>query len=296
MDYGSLSPNQLVQECLRAGNEAAWEEFLNRFHTLIATVVARTARRWNVTAPAMLEDLVQEVYLKLCADHCQSLRDFQGVHADSLFAYLKVTAANLVQDHFKARQARKRGSGLADQSLDLADPPDRAGGHGSREELEQTVLLKQIGHVLSEEGYSRVHRSLFWLYYRQGYTAAALAAIPAVDLTVKGVESLLLRMTRSVRDRLVPTGQKCDPAPLIPPNRASAPSSASAFDSPAPSSASAFDSPAPSSASAFDSPAPSSASAFDSPAPSSASAWGNAAAPGGDPAGHTAASQYAAGS
>jgi RNA polymerase sigma-70 factor (ECF subfamily) len=205
MDYGSLSPNQLVQDCLRAGNESAWEEFLNRFHSLIATVVARTARRWNETTPAMLEDLTQEVYLKLCSDRCHSLRDFHGVHPDSLFAYLKVTATNLVQDHFKARGARKRGSGQLDQSLDVYDAPDREGGPCGREELERSVLMTQIAGILSEEGYSKAHRAIFWLYYRQGYSTAALAAIPAVDLTVKGVESLLHRMTRSVRDRLSAT-------------------------------------------------------------------------------------------
>jgi RNA polymerase sigma-70 factor, ECF subfamily len=220
MDYGSLSSNQLVQDCLRAGNDDAWEEFLNRFHSLIATVVARTARRWSVTAPTTLEDLVQEVYLKLCSDHCRLLRDYHGIHEESLFAYLKVTAAHLVHDHFKARLALKRGSGCIDQSLDHTDPPDRTGGPGTCEEVERTVLLKQICALLSEEGYSRAHRSLFWLYYRQGYTASALAAIPAVDLTVKGVESLLLRMTRSVRDRLIAgdEGQESRP-PIAPPGR-----------------------------------------------------------------------------
>src|SRR5580693_163612 len=117
MDYHGLSPNQLVQACLQTGDEAAWGEFLDRFHPLISTVVSRSARRWNVTSPAVLEDLVQEVYLKLCAGRCQLLRDFHGAHPDSLFAYLKVTASNLVQDHFKARRARKRGSGAPDQSL-----------------------------------------------------------------------------------------------------------------------------------------------------------------------------------
>jgi RNA polymerase sigma-70 factor (ECF subfamily) len=202
MDYHALSPNQLVHACLQTGDEAAWEEFLYRFHPLISTVVSRSARRWNVASPAILEDLVQEVYLKLCADHCQLLRDFHGAHPDSLFAYLKVTASNLVQDHFKARRARKRGSGTPDQSLDSNDPPLQAGGPGSREEVERRVLVQQIGGLLSEEGYSNAHRVLFWLYYRQGYTAQALAAIPSVDLTVKGVESLLQRMARSVRDRL----------------------------------------------------------------------------------------------
>jgi RNA polymerase sigma-70 factor (ECF subfamily) len=205
MDYEALSPYQLVQCCLETVNDNAWEEFLNRFHPLITTVVARTARRWNVATPTLLEDLAQEVYLKLCADHCQLLRDFHGIHADSLFAYLKVTTSNLVQDHFKAHRARKRGSGCVDQSLELLDPPVQDGGSGTREEIEQGVLLKQIGEILAAAGYSRWHQAIFWLYYRRGYTAQALAAIPAVDLTVKGVESLLQRMARSVRDRVALT-------------------------------------------------------------------------------------------
>src|ERR1035438_4787857 len=213
MDYGVLSANRLVQACLEAGNDAAWEEFLKRFHPLISTVVSRTARRWHVTAPAILEDLVQEVYLKLCADHGQLLRDFHGAHVDSLFAYLKVTTNNLVQDHFKARRAQKRGSGNVDQSLELANPAVREGEPGSREEMERQVLVNQIGALLSEEGYSNAHRVVFWLYYRQGYTAQALAAIPSVDLTVKGIESLFRRMTRSVRDRLAATWRNRDARP-----------------------------------------------------------------------------------
>jgi RNA polymerase sigma-70 factor (ECF subfamily) len=46
-------------------------------------------------------------------------------------------------------------------------------------------------------------RLIFWLYYQQGMSAKAIAALPTVGLTAKGVESALLRLTRQVRKRMV---------------------------------------------------------------------------------------------
>src|SRR5437667_159549 len=42
-------------------------------------------------------------------------------------------------------------------------------------------------------------RLIFWLYYRSGLSASAIASIPNIGLTTKGVESALLRLTRLVR-------------------------------------------------------------------------------------------------
>jgi hypothetical protein len=43
--------------------------------------------------------------------------------------------------------------------------------------------------------------TIFWLYYREGMTAKAIAGVSSIGLTVKGVESTLLRLTRLVRTR-----------------------------------------------------------------------------------------------
>jgi len=43
---------------------------------------------------------------------------------------------------------------------------------------------------------------VFWLYYRAGFTASAIASLPTVGLTTKGVESLIFRLTRIVRENL----------------------------------------------------------------------------------------------
>ncbi len=203
MDYAALSANQLVQACIDTGDEAAWEEFLNRYNTIVAATVARTARSWNASDPAVVEDLVQDVYVKLCINDCQLLRDFTGAHPDSLYAYLKVTAANLARDHFKARRAQKRGSGTVDESLDVYDPPALAGALGSSEYLQRRLLIERVERVLETTEFSPLQKAVFWLFYKQGFTAPELAAIPAVSLTVKGVESLLLRMSRTVRERTI---------------------------------------------------------------------------------------------
>jgi RNA polymerase sigma-70 factor (ECF subfamily) len=44
---------------------------------------------------------------------------------------------------------------------------------------------------------------IFWLYYEQGMTAKAIAALPSINLTSKGVESAISRLTRLVREQVV---------------------------------------------------------------------------------------------
>jgi DNA-directed RNA polymerase specialized sigma24 family protein len=45
-------------------------------------------------------------------------------------------------------------------------------------------------------------RRVFWLYYRVGLTANAIASLPAIGLSTKGVESTILRLTRLLRQEL----------------------------------------------------------------------------------------------
>jgi len=71
--------------------------------------------------------------------------------------------------------------------------------------IEQAVLLKQVDRwldtCLGEHDRER-DRLIFWLYYRSGMTASAIASLPAVGLSTKGVETTILRLTRIVRQQL----------------------------------------------------------------------------------------------
>ncbi|MGH9581257.1 MAG: RNA polymerase sigma factor, partial [Terriglobales bacterium] len=165
-------------------------------------VVLRSARRWGEDSPQLVDELVQETYLKLCADDCRMLREFQPRHPDSIYGYLKVVAANVVYDHFRAARSAKRRS--PQQSETMADPAAPSGSDGSPAAVERRVLLQEIARFLEEHhGVTERERLIFWLYYRQGLTARAIAALPAIELSVKGVESSLFRLTRLVRRHLV---------------------------------------------------------------------------------------------
>ena len=198
-----------MRACAEKGEAAAWEEFIRRFHKLLATVVMRTARRWGESAPQVIDDLIQEAYLKFCGDRCRLLREFRPQHPDAIYGFLKVVAANVVHDHFKALRAHKRGSSEALPLHEDIEAGARSGSIGSPAAIERDILLAQVDDVLvrrvPEPSRGR-QRMIFWLYYRDGFTTRAIASLPFVGLSTKGVESTIHRLTRLVRSELVERG------------------------------------------------------------------------------------------
>ena len=207
MDYASLSPEELVLSCWQTDDVAAWREFVGRFHRLIATVALRVARRWGESSPQLIDDLVQETYLKLCDDNFRMLRKFKSDHPDAFYGYLNVVTANLVHDHFKAAHSSKRGSGAIEIAADEKIPLgcDALGGASGVKSSERGILLREIDAALGRLAagpHLERDRKLFWLYYRVGLTADAIAGLQSIGLSTKGVESSLLRLTRLLRDEI----------------------------------------------------------------------------------------------
>lgn len=207
MDYASLTAEELVAACKKTDDALAWEEFVRRFHHLIATVVLRVARRWNVSSPSILDDLIQETYLKLCADNFRILRNFQSAHPNAFYGYLKVVTGNLVHDHFKAAHSSKRGSGTVQVEADssIESHSDSRGTGSSISSAERAVLLREVNDALSRVAagpHLQRDRKVFLLYYRVGLSANAIAALPSIGLSTKGVESSILRLTRLLRNEI----------------------------------------------------------------------------------------------
>lgn len=201
----SISDEELILACAQANDGAAWNEFVARFHRPIALSILRTAYQWGAVAQQSVDDLVQETYLKLCTNQCRLLRDFAGQHPEAIVPYIKTVAANVARDHFKALHSQKRGAGEAAQSLDDCEPEAGSVQAGGQDAMEREVLLGEINHALEacSEGPDRVRdRLIFWLYYQQGMSATAIAALPTIGLTSKGVESAIYRLTRLVRERI----------------------------------------------------------------------------------------------
>jgi len=213
--YSSISAPELVRICAESNDGAAWEEFVCRFHRQITLSILRITRSWSATPRQQIDDLVQETYLKLCADHCRLLLGFSIERPEAISGYVKTIAVNVARDHLKANRSQKRGAGQVHKSLsDPVSDSDAQSPVGS-ESMERQVLLRQISDYLdscSSGPDQDRDRLIFWLYYRQGMSAKAIAALPTVNLTDKGVGSVILRLTRLVRQRVLE-------APHEPPDR-----------------------------------------------------------------------------
>jgi RNA polymerase sigma-70 factor (ECF subfamily) len=180
-----------------------WLEFVRRFQPLISRVIVKCVRRWTQPVPNLIDDLIQDTYLKLCANNFRALRDFDCQHENALFGFLKVVASNVVQDHFRSSYSQKRGSGQEEEELE--NVPYAAASNSFSESAERNLLIHEIKRCLDEQASEPTFArdcTIFWLYYRQGLTAKAISELPSIGLTVKGVESTLLRLTRLVREKM----------------------------------------------------------------------------------------------
>lgn len=213
-----MSGEELIRACAEGNDGAAWNEFVARFHRPIGLSIIRATYQWGEIPQQVLDDLVQDTYLKLCSNKCRKLADFAEKHPDAVVGYIKTIAMNVARDHFKSQYSQKRGSGDVEQIGEDSDPEGNSEKAGSAEAMLRELLLKQIDECIAKSAVGpdgERDRTIFWLYYRQGLTAKDIAALPGFDLTAKGVESVLVRVVRLVRDRLIslqqPTLKKVEP-------------------------------------------------------------------------------------
>jgi RNA polymerase sigma-70 factor (ECF subfamily) len=144
------------------------------------------------------------------------LRDFAVQHPDSVLGYIKRIAVNVAHDHFKSLHSQKRGAGETDQFPEDMEPQAHSEDFGGPDAMEREVLLKEINRCLDicSAGPDQERDCLiFRLYYQQGLTAKAIAALPTVGLTAKGVEAVISRLLRKVREQLVGLGSQNSAAP-----------------------------------------------------------------------------------
>ena len=191
------SIRDLLQLCLSSDEQEQWREFVRRTQPLIASVIINTVRRWKTPAPSLVDDLIQDTYVKLFANDKKALRAIKNEYENTIFGYLKVIASNIVRDHFRQPVNKADEIELSDAAL----PP----GPQDRERLEFLHKKEQIKGILETLSASETyHRdvAIFWLFYEQGYTAKEISLLPSFGLTVKGVEAVLFRLARHARERL----------------------------------------------------------------------------------------------
>lgn len=193
---------ELLHECLSSEDQERWEQFVCRTQPLIAHVIINTLRRWREPTPSLVDDLIQETYLKLFANDRKALRGIKNEYENTIFGYLKVVASNATRDHF--RHAGNKVSEI--ELIEPVVPPSPDGFDRIQFARLKDRIEECLTNLSSSDTYSR-DVSIFWLYYEQGYSAKEISLLPSVGLTVKGVESTLQRLTRFLKDSgLAPSG------------------------------------------------------------------------------------------
>jgi RNA polymerase sigma-70 factor, ECF subfamily len=193
----------VLRLCTEQSTAESWEELVNRTLPLLRGAIRRTCQRYGLNPAEVADDLLQEAYLKISANRGEILQKFVMEDAEAVYPYLKVVAVNLVTDYCRSKEAARR---RASQTVPLQTEVMGAEPIGqTSKEIEKTLLLGQIDHILVQHvrgPTAKRDRSVFWLYYRQGLTSKAIAAIPGVELSTKGVETLIFRLTKAVRTEI----------------------------------------------------------------------------------------------
>ena len=170
----------------------------------VALAAKRVSGIYGDDSPVTLSEIVQDVFVKLCEDDRRILREFEDRGSNSFLRLLRLVAVSVATDHFRHILAEKRGGGGDSVPLELRIAAEVT-------DVKATAAVGWPTLVAQLDGLLRLYpdivsirdRNVFWLYYRQGMTAEAISKIPAIELSAKGVESLLQRLTRLLRVTIV---------------------------------------------------------------------------------------------
>lgn len=199
-DWPEISDPTLVELCLER-NEAAWAELMRRYHLLIVKVASRTIRRWFQPKPCLLDDLFEEVLLKICANDFRALRELEWRHEGTLRGLLQVVSSTVAQDYLRRCLAQSRCLHLEQQLEEFVHDREVKNPHKA---VEHKILLRQLAsrlvQLIPEPNRTR-DIAMFLLYYGYRVTAAEIARL--YHLGTKTVESKLLRLTRLARAHCV---------------------------------------------------------------------------------------------
>ena len=214
-----LTTEILVRRCReRPPDEAAWQEFVRRYHSVITTNVVNAFHlkagtefeRRPQFAQNSIEDLVQTVYFRLIEDNCRVLRAFRGELENSLPAYLTMISRNVVKDHFRGIKAGKRPK----ISFSLDELLETAGDGGLLQGLSSDIDGKPSGtpppritieeiDALLKKALTRRDRDrnilIFKLRYCDELTLEEIRDTLGLDMSPKGIASILSRVNARIR-------------------------------------------------------------------------------------------------
>jgi RNA polymerase sigma-70 factor, ECF subfamily len=197
--------NRLARICAYSAQAPEWDEFVRLVWPVIALAARRVSAVWGDRSEGTINEIVQEVFVKLCEDERRILREFDDRGNDSFLKLMRMITASVGTDHFRRLRAEKRGGRSHSVPLDPHVDAEDVSDAKATAAVEWPSLMAQLDGLMKlfPETITARDRTIFWLYYRQGLTAEAISRISAIGLGTKGVESALQRVTRLLRHTIV---------------------------------------------------------------------------------------------
>lgn len=204
--YSSLSLPEIVGLCAGPCDDEAWTEFISRVGKPISQIITHTAAFWGRPSRTLVEDLAQTTFLKLWERGRCLLHEFATQRPEAIVAYVKRAAANATHDYFKHEHSQCSGGNQPHLSASDVDPEVKKAGHGSAERMDHDVFVQQIDQTLQRcltGPDPERDRTIFWLYFRQGMTTQEIASLPTIDLSAKGVGSVIEKVKHLLREQIL---------------------------------------------------------------------------------------------
>jgi len=202
-------------------NKKAWLEFYQRFDKWIWLVVYRECKAKGIInhdsqIHQTVQDLVQDVYVKLVSNNCKALANFIGASEKSIYTYLDIIAKSIVRNYITKIKARKRPS--IEKSLDEVFSISEKGEKildkdifrptylDVDEEFKIQIFKEEIEDILDivlKGKHKDRDKLIFKLYLYDGFTAEDIASQSCFMISSKRISNLITHIKKKLRRELL---------------------------------------------------------------------------------------------
>jgi hypothetical protein len=187
-EYAVQTDSQFVPNLIQ-DNVAAWKEFVRRYQPLIADTISNAVRQKGEDSPNLIEDLIHKVLLEY-RKQFYKIPKFCLENDRLLSALIRDRATYIAEEHFRIKASLARLNKVV-QTRNSSNPDDK-------EALIEEILRLFFQTCSKDSNFERNFK-IFWLYFETGLTVQEISHWRGIELTVKGVQRVLFRITRQIR-------------------------------------------------------------------------------------------------
>jgi len=201
---GELSPAELVRACgQKLTDVGLWEKFQLRWQKVIFAYLLRALqlRRIGEDQVTLVDDLAQDVYVRLVQNDGRMLRAFKGETDIQVAAFLARVCTSAVEDYYRKNRTLRRGSGevvslTAALETDAADIADV-----DKDALLSWIDVQRLVEADPDQRNAARNVLMFKLHFIDGLSFAEIAQFPGFNLAAEGVQSVVHRLKTKVKKK-----------------------------------------------------------------------------------------------